>query len=162
LWIVVDDWQRALCEDALVGRVSEWRYRNQLKKRYRMRLDPVAFTLGLQMRNQVAAHLLSSEKIVEDDLIIVAERGRGRDSLGERSLGWLVLTSKRVFWSALPGRKVEEVPLSSLRLEFSEDDWDTYAWGEGRRAAAVSLGFMMNSPVREMLRSGASNAATEL
>lgn len=136
-----------------VGMLADWQYRRQLKRRYRMRLDPVAFALGLQMRNHVAARLAPKERIVEDELVVVAEGSRPRDGFGSRALGWIVLTTERVYWGVVPTHAITEVPLSDIRLTFREEDWDTYAWGEGRKTRAISLGFMKDSIVRDRLGS---------
>jgi hypothetical protein len=141
-----------------VGRLADWQYRRQLKRRYRMRLDPVAFMLGLQMRNHVAARLRPGEGIVEDELVVVAESSGPRGGAGTRALGWIVLTTHRVYWGVVPSHAITEVPLAELRLTFREEDWDTYAWKHGRRSKAISLGFMTGSVVREQFGSSAEQS----
>lgn len=124
-----------------------------------MKLDPVAFTLGLDLRNRVAASLRTRETIVEDELIVIAEAGSKREVIGKRSLGWLLLTNQRLFWAVLPSNRVTEAPLSELRVAFSEEGWDTLTWGAGRHATAVSLGFMDRSTLRPALDRGIEETA---
>jgi hypothetical protein len=56
-----------------------------------------------------------------------------------------------IFWSDFIKGRLHEAQLADLNLGYSEDNWITVSWQDGRRVESVSLGFGSKSKVQPEL-----------